>query len=568
MKDPSVSKLTLQEQLNNKGDFARLLNIIPADSVRFSMDASRFLWDELKNVLNASIFAESALTESENELLDQAIDFLTDEPEVSEDEFKIPVYSVAVLKYYEYKTIYEEAERTYLGEKITVESTSGQEGQELKRQWDSYREKQLRGIKDKAEQDWRHLGFKKQVEYYQSVEKMLEPKKYLNLYKKNYMDEINLSEIFDLNGLGIGIHSTFFSPFDAFDPNLPWAKLTLTKEEINTLVKKAPPELKSIFDARQGSDDIESISLEYNNVVIIRSWFKLGFFESKFWNLPDNTVVSDGNVPRTGKIPAYITSMIVARNVSVTRKKAVEKKEMILPIVSSVPLEKVKIASQPKEVKLAEVKASQPPNRIKVMGIKLQVPDVNGIQTEQTEQKKRYVAIKYNGTTIKTPHKAVEEPSGNPPRTTPEAELVTETYNLDGVVVLAFVCRRVAKSPNPDNRFFPIRITLNDGNSYDFFSERTSGMYSGGDFYLSGLKFLANNVGQRGVKGLGDISTIPLGQVDIPKSGYTRFGVPAVVGHTYVSLAQEGEEGGYIVFRVHSISGESVTIDFAYLKES
>jgi hypothetical protein len=50
MKDPSVSGLTLQEHLDNKGDFARLLNIIPNDSVTFSADASRLLWDELIDV--------------------------------------------------------------------------------------------------------------------------------------------------------------------------------------------------------------------------------------------------------------------------------------------------------------------------------------------------------------------------------------------------------------------------------------------------------------------------------------------------------------------------------------
>ena len=110
----------------------------------------------------------------------------------------------------------------------------------------------------------------------------------------------------------------------------------------------------------------------------------------------------------------------------------------------------------------------------------------------------------------------------------------------------------------------PNRITLNDGDSYDF-SESKRGKYTGGDFYLWRLKFWSNNVGQRGVKDLGDIGAIPLEHVDIPASGYTRFGVPAVIGHTYVSLAQEGEEGSYIIFRVYSISGESVTIDYIYL---
>ena len=109
------------------------------------------------------------------------------------------------------------------------------------------------------------------------------------------------------------------------------------------------------------------------------------------------------------------------------------------------------------------------------------------------------------------------------------------------------------------------RVELANGNSYDF-SEHKVGQYTGGDFYLSELEFYANNIGQRGLKGLGDIGKVSLGKVAIPANGYTRFGVPAVVGHTYVSLAQEGEEGSYIVFRVTSISGGSVTINYEYLE--
>jgi hypothetical protein len=208
MKDPSVSGLTLQEHLNNRGDFARLLNIIPDDSPVFSQDASRLLWYALKNTLTASIFAESALTEPENNLLNQAIAFLTDE--VNENGSTIPIYSAQVRKYYEYKTRYEKAAAAYLDEKITVESTTGEEGESLRQQWLSSREKQLRDMKDQAEQEWINLGFKQQVEYHQSVRSSLEPKKYLNLYRKSYLDDMNVSEIPDLNGLGIGIYTTVF----------------------------------------------------------------------------------------------------------------------------------------------------------------------------------------------------------------------------------------------------------------------------------------------------------------------------------------------------------------------
>src|SRR5215212_6607519 len=130
MKDPSVSGLSAQEQLENKGQFARFLNIIPEDKAIWSPDANRVLWNELKDVLRNSIFAVSALSESENKLLDQAIDFLTDMQK--QDGEEIPVSSTAVNKYYEYKTIYEDAESIYLNEKFTVENSGNEE---LTRQW-------------------------------------------------------------------------------------------------------------------------------------------------------------------------------------------------------------------------------------------------------------------------------------------------------------------------------------------------------------------------------------------------------------------------------------------------
>jgi hypothetical protein len=112
-------------------------------------------------------------------------------------------------------------------------------------------------------------------------------------------------------------------------------------------------------------------------------------------------------------------------------------------------------------------------------------------------------------------------------------------------------------------------IILYNEDSYDF-STNTRGHLSGGDFYfgdhtVSG-KFWANNLGQRGLQDLGDIGFLPLSEVSIPSSGYYRFGVLAVVNHTYVSLAQEGEEGKHIIFRVLSLDTDnySVTIDYYY----
>ena len=323
MKDPSISGLTLQEHLNNKGDFARLLNIVPSDATSFSPDASKLLWDELINILTISTFAKSDLTVAENNLLNKAVDFLTDITKL-DDGTEIPVNSVIVNQYYEYKTVFDQAEATYLNEKMTVELSTGTEGEKLKQQWNAYREKQLLDIKNKAEDDWKNLGLREQVKYYQQVRSNLEPRKFLGLYKSAYLNEIEISETPDLNGMGIGVYTTFFSPFDAFEPNLPWMEITLSKEEINQLVQVAPNDLKSIFNAGEGSNDIESIKLEYKEVVIIRPWYKPEFFASRYWKFDDDIIVSDGHVPRQGKIPGYITSMLVVRNVTMTRKKTLD----------------------------------------------------------------------------------------------------------------------------------------------------------------------------------------------------------------------------------------------------
>ena len=307
MQDPAISGLSLQEQLNNKGDFAKLMNIIPEDSPVFSPDASSLLWNRVQDLLKRSVFANSALTEGEDKKLSEAIDFLTDEG-VTEGEMRIPTYSPALKRYYEYKTLYEKAMSTYLDEKITVEATTGAEGGVLKQQWESYREKQLKSLIDTAEQDWLNLGLKQQIEGYLSVRSSLEPKKYLNLYRQSYLDDMELSFLPPLNDQGLPVYTTFFSPFDAFDPKIPWTKVTLTKGEVDTLIQSSPAELKSLFNGKPLESEIESISLEYNNVVIMRAWWRPEFCESRYWKLPDDILVSDGKLPRRGIIPAYITS--------------------------------------------------------------------------------------------------------------------------------------------------------------------------------------------------------------------------------------------------------------------
>jgi len=110
-----------------------------------------------------------------------------------------------------------------------------------------------------------------------------------------------------------------------------------------------------------------------------------------------------------------------------------------------------------------------------------------------------------------------------------------------------------------------LQAELTNRDSYDV-STNSIGTLTGGDFYFSGGAFWSNNWRQRGVQDLGDIGAVALKDVNIPTTGYTRQRVNAMVNHTYVALAQEGEEGSYIVFRVTDLdaANNEVVIQYRY----
>jgi len=109
-----------------------------------------------------------------------------------------------------------------------------------------------------------------------------------------------------------------------------------------------------------------------------------------------------------------------------------------------------------------------------------------------------------------------------------------------------------------------LQAELNNSDSYDV-STNSLGSFTGGDFYFYDDAFWSNNFGQRGVQDLGNIGNVALESVVIPTTGYTRQRVDAAVDHTYVSLAQAGEEGSFIVFRVTDFNAATNEAVIRYL---
>ena len=367
----------------------------------------------------------------------------------------------------------------------------------MRQAWAAYREKQLKDARERAQQDWQNLGNKLAVENNQAVQRALEPRRFLNLDGQAYLSDIEMSKIADTNGQAIDFCTTFFSPSDVFDPATPWTRISMTREEITTLVASAPADLKTLFPGGSADDGLISLSFEYNNVAVIRPWFRPEFFTSRSWQSVDNSVVSDGQTPRHGKLPAYVTSMLVVRNVTITRTAATQGQTppLVIPIVNNqalkdllyrraptldpnklrpinpVLLERSRLvpsaAMLPRTLdRSAMLKGGKlnpgmakgmskgaiiPPQASPAVAKSQRLTDNRGAMLETLSRttplaRKRFIDTKYDGMTIKSPRVNV------PPKMheAPASGTVTEPYAFAGVAVLAFICNRVPKAPNPD----------------------------------------------------------------------------------------------------------------------
>ncbi len=169
----------------------------------------------------------------------------------------------------------------------------------------------------------------------------------------------------------------------------------------------------------------------------------------------------------------------------------------------------------------------------------------------------------------------IEAPEGRYWQIVASAEgFVPELQDLDKSVVAGQTLRLDDISLSLATTFLSGTIQLKNGDSYHFLAGKhySGPPFSGGDFYVSisgtDVEFLANSAYERGIQDLRNIGTNSLFEVQPPNPGqglYYLYGVPAIVGHTYVSLAKKGEEGHYIIFRVTQIqAGMYVEIAFYY----
>ena len=113
-----------------------------------------------------------------------------------------------------------------------------------------------------------------------------------------------------------------------------WTRVTLDQSEIASLTERAREEAPELAESElvrtdiQSDLEIERLSVELARIKLLRPWFESEVPRSRIWKWQfDREPLSDGGDPPRGTLPAYMDSMVFARNLEIKLKAGNERNE-------------------------------------------------------------------------------------------------------------------------------------------------------------------------------------------------------------------------------------------------
>lgn len=441
-------------------EFSQLTNALPQGAL-FQPSLDNTLWNVYLNVLRSAQLAQGTLSDEQNARLQEAQALLqTQGPD------GLPVPSAAALAYGAYQQAYIRATQRYKAQQLTAEASSDTG---VQAQWQNVDEPALRAQVDAAESDWETKGFKAQVEQARQIVQQSaaeSPALQWQSWKSQCNPDIDF--LTDTSNQTFG--PTVFLPYDAPGQS-NWPSFTMTGAEIQQLASQAPPELANAVGTATPNSTIDSVSFEFCSVALGRPWFHPEVFAAQFWKFSDSSVqLSDGGVPPHGQWPAYITALIFARNIAVTSHTVgggVQTQPLAYfpqimlraatvdaqPAASKPVLQPVMFAAQPAFA--APMIAARPiaARPVAVMAVKppaaaiVKPAPVAAIAVHPVVMTRLNAAAFTMQPAAATPS---SQPSSSPGAAAASAPASQPSPATGQVSILAFVCKRLPKCPNPD----------------------------------------------------------------------------------------------------------------------
>lgn len=293
----------LADSLSNLQAFSRVVNMIPSGITWAPADTT--LWDVYRTILQGE-FAESSRTADEEADYQQAVAYLrhTRDDGTWED-------SAVVKEYKQHKDAWLVAQQRFAALKSSAEASADAAARE---QWRTVDEPRERAALDAIEQAWIIEGHRNQVESAQARLARLSGRSPIQAWAEwNARFNVDIDALHGAMFQG-DVFPSPFAPTNAVDDG-GWLPFTLTESEIARLTAEAPAELRAKLDT-DGPSTLKSLSFEFSSATIVRPWFSPDVFRARFWRLPDHApVISDGATPPSGMCPAYVTAVVFARRI-------------------------------------------------------------------------------------------------------------------------------------------------------------------------------------------------------------------------------------------------------------
>jgi len=402
-------------------EFSMLANALPS-GVLFTASLDTFLWDTYLNVLRNAQLANGTLTADQQTAYQQAEAFLYT---TASDGTQTP--SQQVLAYNQYRQAYITATQSYTAAELTASASTDPA---VQTQWQNVTQPALQAAVDSAMVDWQTKGDKAQVEQFRQVEQSCaaaSPALQWQTWKSQCNPDIDF--LTDSNNRQFG--PTVYSPYDILSQT-SWPTFTLTSAEVQELIAAAPPELAGALGAGTGGTDIDSITFEFSSVALNRPWFHADAFSARFWRFADPAAqLSDGNMPPLGSWPAYVTALVFARNI-VETTHTTGGGPVKRPIYVFEPMMREQFMRTP------TVMMARPATFTR--GV-IAAPAQPAAPATATVTMRPDIALRLNAMAFAT--------AGS----TPPAPTTSQSTSGTQVSILAFVCKRLGKCPNPDPSF-------------------------------------------------------------------------------------------------------------------
>ncbi|HHP7237767.1 hypothetical protein [Longibacter sp.] len=317
---------TPADALNAEAEFSLLVNRIPSGRAIWEHDG-RLLWDTYQEVLDAQ-WADRPPSDAEQAELHAAYAVLYDTSVGTDADDALPDRResdrLRMYRHYERLALHV---TDRLSEAQIRARFSDNPAEQARAQADVERLEKERAI---VERDWLTRGYRSEVdEAYADIARIKEQSPHL--LRTEWLDRLDRAKATNAV-IDYDFYQTRFSPPRFFsDPAAAWTTVSLSKDEIDRLNGWASVEMPEVGIRGDFPDagvdlDIESIRVDLARVDIVRPWLDVRALRSRAWRWwEDGPALSDGNSPPSGRLPAYVVSMIVARNLVVDLGSASKK---------------------------------------------------------------------------------------------------------------------------------------------------------------------------------------------------------------------------------------------------